>query len=376
MAGQKAPALSRHPLPAAPARPGGATVAMINIGRLIEAVQRNCHIADARHARDMTLCNYLLEMREFYRWEHGLPLDAVPPRQEVALWLTQREALWEAIAAEEFGAVPVAGERFDPFAAVAVNRAVAPLGLVYGAGIGSAGRAHFFLGRLASSENVDGLQVVISACEYARDLAAIPAALQGGTVIVRREALRQWLWEKAETWGVKQAPGPMRRALAAYGYFDDGPAALERMAAAEIATLILHERGEYAAGRLLGPAWEEMLAGFRQRRAELLARAVRDHLADCLVTLPALIGREAWGSLHFWFATLDGMRLVLFPRLAAAGEAWVATGDPAPIRAAVTAGAEHWRALAARLLALHRRKGSGADKEIAAMTQDTSAIAL
>ena len=347
-----------------------------NIGGLIEAVQRNCHIADARHARDMTLCNYLLEMREFFRWEHGLALDVAPPRQEVAHWLTEREAFWEAIADEDFGAVPVAAARFEPFAVAAVNRAVQPLGLVYGAGIGRSGRAHFFLGRLASSEDIDGLHVVVSACEYARDLAAIPAALQGDTVVVRREALRQWLWEKAETWGVKRAPGPMRRALEAQGYFDDGPAALERMAAAEIATLVLHERGEHAAGRILGPAWEEMLAGLRQRRAEVLARAVRDHWADCLVTLPALIERGAWASLHFWFANLDGMRLLLFPRLAAAGETWAASGDPAAVLAAAAAGAEHWRRVAERLLDLHRRLGAAADQEIAALTQDTSAVAL
>jgi len=47
---------------------------------LVEAVRRNCHIADARHAREMTLCTYLLEMREFYRWEAGIalgePLDS------------------------------------------------------------------------------------------------------------------------------------------------------------------------------------------------------------------------------------------------------------------------------------------------------------
>ena len=348
----------------------------MNIAPLIAAVQRNCHIADARHAQDMTLCNYLLEMREFYRWEAGLPLGAAPPRAEVAAWLTQREALWADVAADEFAALPVAHARFEPFAVAAINGAVRPLGLVYGAGIGRFGRPHFFLGRLERSETIDGLHVVVSACEYARDLAAIPAALQGDTVVIRGEALRQWLWEKAETWGVKQAPGPMRSALAAYGYFDDGAAALERMAVAETATLILHERGERAAGVALGPAWEEMLAGLRQRRAEVLARAVRDHLADCLVTLPALIEGQAWASLHFWFANFDAMRRQIFPGMVAAGEAWAATGDPTPIRTAVAAGAVHWRALAARLLDLHRSRGVAADAEMAAMTQDTAAIAL
>lgn len=57
-----------------------------NFPQLVQSVQRNCHVADARHAREMTLCNYLLEMREFYRWEHdaagakrGIPIRFETP---------------------------------------------------------------------------------------------------------------------------------------------------------------------------------------------------------------------------------------------------------------------------------------------------------
>lgn len=349
---------------------------MSDIARLIATVQRNCHIADARHARELTMCNYLLEMREFYRWECDLPLGEAPPRAEISQWLTAREALWEALATEDFAAVPVAGRHFEPFDVAAINRALAPVGLVYGAGIGRFGRPHFFLGRLARSETIDGLRIVVSACEYARDLAAIPAALQGDVIVVRIEALRQWLWEKAETWGVKQAPGAMRRALDAYGYFDDANAALERMAQAEVASVILHERGEHAAGRLLGSAWEDLLAGLHQRRAEILVRAVRDHLADSLVTLPALIEDQAWPALHFWFANLDGMRRELAPSVVAAGEVWAVSGDAAPLKAAAAAGVAHWQALALRLLDLHRRQGAAADEALASMTHDTSGMAL
>jgi len=349
---------------------------MTRLGPLIAAVQRNCDIADARHARDMTMCNYLLEMREFYRWDAGLELGAAPPRSEVALWLAEREARWDAIAGEEFGPLPGVGEEFAPFASVAINRALAPQGLVYGAGIGRFGRAHFFLGRLERRESIDGLTILVSACEYARDLAAVPAALQGDTVVVRREALRQWLWEKAEAWGIKEQPGPMRRALAAYGYFDDSAAALERMSDAEIATLILHERGEHAAGRVLGPDWEDMLSGLGERRAEILARAVRDHWADCCVTLPALIERQAWAALHFWCANLEGMRREIFPAMVAAGERWAAAQDLAPLAAAVAAGAQHWPRQAQRLLDLYRRRGVAAAAEMAAMTRDIGTIAL
>jgi hypothetical protein len=119
-----------------------------------------------------------------------------------------------------------------------------------------------------------------------------------------------------------------------------------------------------------------MLAALRERRAEILVRAVRDLWADCQVTLPALIERAAWPSLHFWLANVDGMRHELAPSLLAAGEAWAASGDPAPLAAAAAAGSAHWQALARRLLDLHRSKGAAADGEIAAMTHDIRVIAL
>ncbi len=41
-------------------------------------------LADARHATDLPLCSYLLQMRELYRWEQALPLRAPLARDAVA----------------------------------------------------------------------------------------------------------------------------------------------------------------------------------------------------------------------------------------------------------------------------------------------------
>jgi hypothetical protein len=343
---------------------------------LLAAVQRNCDIADARHAREMTLCTYLLEMREFYRWEHDLALGAPPPREDLGRWIAAREARWDELAEHDFAPLPLAGREYAPFDLAEINARLLPEGLVYGAGIGRFGKAHFFLGRLERRERSDELDVLVCDCEYARDLTAIPAALQDGTIIIRREALRQWLWEKAEAWGIKRREGAMARALAAHGYADDAGAALARMTEAETETLILHERGEHAAGRLLGPEWPVMLASFDRRRPELLARAVRDHLADCLSTLPALLAGGNWPSLHFWFANLEGLRRELFPALVAAYEAWLETADTAPLDEALAAGRRHWLAAAERLLALHRRDGAAAQPAMAAMAGAPDDLAL
>lgn len=341
----------------------------VRFDRLIDAVQRNCHIADARHAREMTLCTYLLEMREYYRWEAGIPLGDPLARAEVGAWLAEREALWERLGGESFGPLPLGDGEHEPFDVAAINAQLVPQGLVYGAGIGRFGKPHFFLGRLDRREAQDGLTVLVCECEYARDLTTMPAALQGDTVIVRREALRQWLWEKAEAWAMKRTPGALAQALAAYGYAEDARAALERMTDAETETLILHERGEHAAGRLLGVAWEDRLACSARRRAEILMRAVRDNLADCLVTLPALIERQAWPSLWFWFANLDGMRRALLPMLAAFDTAKVGSGETAKLRALAARGAAHFEALARRLLALE-------EEAVERLSHDLRSLAL
>ena len=337
---------------------------------LVEAVRRNCHIADARHAREMTLCTYLLEMREFYRWEAGIALGEPLERAAVGRWLAEREALWETLAGAEFVPLPLAGAHYEPFAVAAINRALVPHGLVYGAGLGRFGKPHFFLARLERRTEADGLTILVCGREYARDLTAMPAALQGDTAIVRREALAQWLWEKTEAWSLKRADGAMARALAAHGHGDDPRGALERMLDAETEALILHERGEHAAGRLLGATWEERLACGCGRRAEMLMRAVRDNLADCLVTLPVLIERQAWPSICFWFANFDGMRRELFPRLAGFDCAKVGAGDTASeFGGVIRGGAAHFEALARRLLALD-------SAAVEALSRDVPALAL
>jgi hypothetical protein len=358
-------------------------MALARLDRLIDAVQRNCHVTDARHARGMTLCNYLLEMREFFRWEHGIPLGESPPRSEVGPWLSAREALWEELEHADFTAIPLDERSAEPFDVAAINARLLPEGLIYGAGIGRFHKPHFFLGRLRRHATENGARVLVCGCEYARDLTAIPAALQGDTIVVRQEALRQWLWEKAEAWGMKQQRGAMRSALEAYGYFDDAspkgtssgaPAALERMTEGETETLILHEQGEFLAGRQLGPEWEAMLSGLKRKRAELLLRAVRDNWADCLSTLPRLLERDADASLHFWFSNFDGMRRELFPQLVAAYAEWVEGRGRQPLERAVAQGAAHWGDVAAAMLRRFDELGSGVDAEFERRTHDLAPI--
>lgn len=355
----------------------GAFDALCELDLLVEAVRRNCGIADARHAREMTMCNYLLEMREYCRWERGIPPGGIlPPRSEIGAWLNAREAFWETLEDQDYGVVPVGGRDYDPFASDAINQALQGHGLLYGAGIGRFHKPHFFLGRLVREERRAGLRIQVCEREYARDLTAIPAVLQGDTIIIRGEALRQWLWEKVEAWQAKRAEGALQAALDSYAYASDTGGAMTRMAAAATEVLVLHELGEHAAGRLLGPSWEEMLAASLNKHAEILARAVRDNLADCLVTLPALLESGARGPLHFWFANFDGMRLALFPALATAYREWRANDDAAALQAAIAAGAAHWRNLAEDILARFELDRETAETALVQWGNDPAAIIL
>jgi hypothetical protein len=96
------------------------------------------------------------------------------------------------------------------------------------------------------------------------------------------------------------------------------------------------------------------------RRTELMLRAVRDLLADCLVTLPELLAHDGDASLLFWFATFDGMRRQLAPELAAAHCSKSNKIDRAALASAARASEIHWHELARELLALWQRYGSAA----------------
>lgn len=324
-----------------------------NLSALIDTVQKNCTIADARHARDMTMCTFLLEMREYYRWEMEIPYGARLPKDELGDWLNARENLWDTVEGEEFSPLPLSESGIDPFEADDINRALIPLGLVYSSGLGHFRKPHFVLAELKRAEMREGVQVLVAGCEYARDLIAPPAAMRGGAIFLRMDAVRRLLWNKYEEWQWKEKTSALGRAFAHYDFEHDVERGLDRMAEAESEAMILHEIGESRAEILLGEEWNSMLGRLISRHAELLARAVRDHLADCLVTLPTLLERKATGSLHFYLANLSGLRRALFPTLSLAYERWLLDHDTSALLQTVTAAQSHWLDTARYLTALY-----------------------
>jgi len=320
----------------------------------LAAIRNNCHISDAQHATDFTLCVYLLKMREYFRWEHHLPFDDPLPHRELTDWLTEREGLWETLGTLSYEDIPLGDRRFDPFDAKGINTRINGLGYVYSSGLGRGLKPHFFLGELEETRRHTGYTLYISGRELARDLSAPPAMSLGNDIFIRRESLRRMLWEKIEEWRWNRPANAMQRAIACYDFENAQDDALDRMADNEIHAALLHEIGEVMAGNLLGAEWESLLASMPHSKAELMIRAVRDHLADALSTLPGMLENINKASLHFYMANLSSLRKALSPSLVAAYESWNRTGDHSGLARITHAARDHWASLAREILVLYR----------------------
>ncbi len=166
----------------------------------------------------------------------------------------------------------------------------------------------------------------------------------------------------------------MHAVVLAYGLDRGFEQALPRWLDEQAEVMLLHEIGERKAGDWLGSGWDVMRLDLTSRRADLFARALRDHLADLETTLPTLLARDAQASLHTWFANFDGLREQLFPGLKRAYLAWRQGDGGAALREACGVGLGHFRALGRRALDLHADLGPDASGAIEALWQGQAAV--
>ena len=337
----------------------------------LEAIRTNCHISDARHATRYTLCVYLLKMREYFRWEHRLPFGTALPHDELTNWLTKREQHWESLEDTDFLRIPVGTDEFDPFDSEAINAVINPLGFIYSGGYGQGMKPVFFMGRLEQQQQRQQYNLMVSGQELARDLAAPPAMSVARTIYIRRESLRRMLWERIEEWRWNKPDNAMKQAIACYDFSTNADAALEAMTDNELQTVLLHEVGEVRAGELLGPEWESMLSGLGHCKAEIMLRAVRDHLSDALSTLPGLLEDPEPAGIYGYFAGLSNMRKELFPALMDACASWSENGDITPISRLIDPAVTHWTQLALQSLALFHTCTTGFEERVTRLIEST-----
>jgi hypothetical protein len=329
------------------------------IETLVQTVQHNCNIADARHGGEYSMCAYLMKMREFYRWEQRLEFNEMLPKEALGDWLAERENSWLDLEESDFLPLDVCGETLEPFADEMVNELLRPHGLVYSAGLEGGARVQFYLAELESEERQsDGLTLRVSGRELARGLSAPAAMTRENSIYLRREALRRQLWERYEIWRWSSAKNALAEAYAGYDMQGDVEAALSQMADKELETVRQHEMGEYLAGEIVGDDWNRMLMEVAHSPAELMARAVRDHLADCLTTLPYLLNNVRNESIHLFIGSLSGMRKQIFPALQGTYERWVSSGGSDELLQLARQGEQHWRRVALQLCDCYRQGDS------------------
>lgn len=331
---------------------------------ITRAVQTNCHIADAGFATDFTLCVYLMRMREFYRWEMGYGFSDSLPQQEVGQWLREREELWESLEDADYAPITVGGQTFDPFDAEAINAKLIPQGYVYSGGLGYRTKPHFFLGKLEELRQEDDYRILVTGNELARDLGSPPAMTLGQTIFIRRESLRRLLWEKVEQWSWNKPDNPMARAIAMYDFNNDIELSLDKMTDNELTAVLMHETGEVMAGNLLGAEWEAMLMALPRSKAEFMLRAIRDHLADALSTLPYLVEADNEASIHFYLGNLSNLRKDLFPRLRAVYQEWLESHSLTPFKQIIEISHDHWLTVARQALTIFHQRDPDWVKQI------------
>jgi hypothetical protein len=319
---------------------------------LIRQVQHNCDISDANHAGNYTLCIYLLKMREYYRWLSALDYETDLNSEGMGQWLRDKEEIWDQVADQSFKPIELENQQYDPFDHSAINRKIINDRLFYHAGIGQKAAQHFFLAELIEQTLQGQVRISITGREFARDLTSPPAQSTQDEIIVRQESLKRMCWERYQEWNWNRLHNPMGKALSYYDFDKSIPEALEQMVQAEQNTLIQHELGEMAISQELGEQWPAMMLGLLGSKAELLARAVRDNLADSLYTLPFLIKQGNEASLHFYFANLTSLRKQIFPSAVQAYQHWSETSDLSCLSDLAQQSVDHWTKTIHSILAI------------------------
>ena len=337
--------------------------------QLARSIQHNCNISDARFAGNYTMCVYLLKMREYFRWEMAQDFGSSLAGNDVGKWLSEREQLWSDIEHQDYANLELGGESFDPFHAEQINGRLLDHGLVYSAGIGQKSKPHFFLADLVEHQQHDDYRIYVAAREHARDLTSPPAMSQDRTIYIRRESFKRMVWEKIEQWRWNKPQNAMAHAIACYDFDTDLHRALDQMTDHELDSAILHEIGEIRASKHLR-GWDSMMADLMFTQAEIMARAVRDHLADAISTLPVLVENHQEASIHFYVANLTNMRKHIFPSLIAAYDDWLETGDISKLQRLIDDSRDHWKNIGHEMLALYNEHGENSHQRIETLVEN------
>jgi hypothetical protein len=318
-------------------------------------VLKNCDISDSEHAGLYSVCTLALRLRDLYKWVKGVPPWEEKEASEVLAWIGDKEALWEGLTGEDFIPLSILGKEYDPFDTTGINAVLEPRGFLYGAGYARSLKPTFFLACIDTKQEIDGHTVYILGRELARDLFTIPALTQDDCVIVRRQSATLFLWDQI-VYIKESGRHALRFAMGKCGLKEGDPRELQRGLAtifdAQRETYIYHEIGELRDHVFDKDIWREVIAAYPHTPVELLARAVKDLLADTSASgaLAHIVREQKEAALGFYVAFIDGLAKENFPELRAAFHEFTQTGKWQVIERAVSHGHQRARQQAAFIM--------------------------
>jgi hypothetical protein len=296
---------------------------------IIEDIQHNCNISDARDHGIYTMCTMVLKLRNLYKWENDLEPWQEPEPGDLLNWIEAKEIYWKTIAEKPYHQLDLNGCLFLPDDSSSINASYfSDKQMVYGAGYGRSMKAVFFLAEKIEQRTVAGLPVLILGKERAREMASPFAMAQDGVIFIRKESLRFFLWDYIQELR-SSCRNSFRHALQLYGLLQDGQLNqqrfkdnLDNIVEAELDLFIYHEVGEVLQTTFDSSTLQTIISRFPGSVYELVSRSIKDILADTHPggLLSHLISEKMETSLSFYVGFLDGLRKELFPEIIYAQE--------------------------------------------------------
>jgi len=315
----------------------------LNENLLHKTVRDNCDISDARDNGIYSICTLVLKLRNLYKWEHGFEPWQEPDSPVLLDWIAAKEEYWETIQEKPFSRIPVNGKKIDPFKLPEINKYLAAGNHVYGAGYGRSMKAVFFIAEILDTRMVEGCRTLILGKEKARELSSPFAMLQDNVIYIRKEPLRFFFWDQIQEMNTSCRVS-LRQALTSYGLIKEGCTCnrdklidqFDHMIDNELEIFIYHEVGENQENLLNSGVLKKIISAFPASPLELVARAVKDVLADThdKGLLGHIIARKKKSSFGFYISFLDGMRKHLCREINEAGKRFWNDSDWGPVEKA------------------------------------------
>ena len=147
-------------------------------------------------------------------------------------------------------------------------------------------KAIFFVAEKLEQDFIEGCPIIILGKERAREMASPFAMVQDGVIIIRKEALRLFLWDQIQELR-SSCRSAFRHALRSYGLITDGTldqqlfkSSLDTIVEEEMNLFIYHEVGEILQQTFDTATFQTIISRFPSSILEFVCRAIKDILAD------------------------------------------------------------------------------------------------